>query len=117
MGTRLTGVCSSASHGASLCEVHPATLTQVTKGSYYLIQDTRLDRTCYAQKHWNHQRGTPQGTWSYCHNILGTEGGPARAVRYLECRSPTFRAAFEVDRAREEWIFTQHPRGYLRRRP
>eukprot|EP00965_Chrysotila_dentata_P215132 6188585-Pleurochrysis_carterae.AAC.4 len=83
----------------------------VTPGSVYLVQDTRLDRMCLAQKQYG-----KRGMWRYCAEILQGEGGPARAVRYLQCESASFRRlGFSVDRSLEKWIFTQHPGGFLRR--
>ena len=83
----------------------------VTNGSYYLIQDTRLDRNCRAQK-----RVIRTGVWGYCHGIMGRKGGPARAVHVLQNESDLFRRlGFRVDRSPERYVFTQHPGGWLRR--
>lgn len=83
----------------------------VTPGSgYYIIADTRLERTCRAA--WLAMRHrTP-----YCLKILTREGGPARAVHYLEHHHPLLACgAFTVDRTAEMWALTQHPGGWLRR--
>ena len=87
----------------------------VSPGSYYLIQDTRLDRTCRQQLAALKARNLSRSAWEYCRKIVGDEGGPARAVRYLGCVSPRFRTHFRVDRSKEPWVFTQHPAGWLRR--
>ena len=93
----------------------------VTPGSYYLVEDTRLDRVCAVGRQLRqplHRRFNVSMRWShwpYCLSITGPEGGPARAVRYLQCESATFRAGFEADRSMEKWLLTQHPGGWLRR--
>ena len=85
----------------------------VTSGSYYLLQDTRLERTCRSQKAMQKQRNITM--WQYCSEILGSEGGPARAVRYLECESGQFQRHFVVDRSPEGHVYTGHPGGWLLR--
>jgi cephalosporin hydroxylase len=83
----------------------------VTNGSYYLVQDTRLDRNCRAQKEI-----IRTGVWSYCRNIIGRDGGPARAVAVLANESDLFRRlGFRVDRSPERYVYTQHPGGWLKR--
>jgi cephalosporin hydroxylase len=82
----------------------------VSRGGYYIVADTRLERTCLAG--WRLGYRTP-----YCRDILVTTGGPARAVRYLQSDSEVYRElGFEVDRSAERWGLTQHPGGFLRRR-
>lgn len=52
----------------------------------------------------------------YCLKLLTYEGGPARAVHYLEQHHPLLTCgAFAVDRSSEMWALTQHPGGFLRR--
>jgi cephalosporin hydroxylase len=81
----------------------------VTPGQYYIIADTRLERTCANAFQFGYRT-------TYCYEILTKKGGPARAVAYLQNESTFFRAHFEVDRTPERWVFTQHPGGWLRRR-
>lgn len=81
----------------------------VTPGGYYLIADTRLERTCKAAFKIRYYL-------PYCAHIRGKEGGPARAVTFLQNESALFRDLFEVDRTPERWVFTQHPGGWLRRK-
>ena len=53
----------------------------------------------------------------YCLKLLTYEGGPARAVHYLEQHHSLLTGgAFAVDRTAERWALTQHPGGWLRRR-
>ena len=53
--------------------------------------------------------------WWYCRKLLRF-GGPAVGVASI-LRTEAFRAGWEQDRAVEEWVITQHPGGYLHRRP
>ena len=117
-------IIDDGDHFASPLILHFELLAHhVTVGSYYIIQDTRLDRVCAAGRQLRDplQRAfnTSFQSWSsrfYCADICGAKGGPARAVRFLECESDAFRSAsFEVDRSMEKWILTQHPAGWLKR--
>lgn len=81
----------------------------VTPGGYYLIADTRLERTCAAAFRLRYYL-------PYCTGIRGREGGPARAVAFLQNQSTYFQQHFAVDRSPERWVFTQHPGGWLRRK-
>ena len=83
--------------------------SHVTPGGYYVIADTRLERTCQAAAKIRY-------FLPYCGQILGRDGGPARAVAFLQNQSTIFRDRFEVDRSPERWVFTQHPGGFLRRK-
>jgi cephalosporin hydroxylase len=86
----------------------------VTPGSYYLVQDTRLDRTCEMQIGLNERNWSRN--WQYCMQITGGEGGPARASRFLLKHSRAFYAGgFRVDRSREAWGYSAHPAGWLHR--
>ena len=82
----------------------------VSPGGLYLLADTRLERSCMARN----RKGL--GSYTYCTDLLGSYGGPARALKYLEVESPFFQNNFVVDRTPERWVFTQHPGGWLRRR-
>ena len=82
----------------------------VTPGSYYLVEDTRLDADCAASI----LTMPPGSVYWYCRR-LQVEGGPARAVANLTA-TPTFRSAWRQDRSVEKWAITQHPGGYLRRK-
>jgi len=106
-------VIDDGDHHATPLVLHFELLAKfVTPGSVYLIQDTRLDRTCLAQ------RELRQRPWAYCADILGSKGGPARAVRYLQCESSSYkRLQFSIDYSLEKWVYSQHPGGYLRRAP
>ena len=75
----------------------------VTPNGYYVVADTRLERTCrLAFK--NHIRTR------YCSMILHGEGGPGRAVHYLRRHNPLLLSGrLFVDRHAERWILTQHP--------
>ena len=108
-----TLIIDDGDHTATPLIVHFELLAHlVTPGSYYLVQDTRLDRTCDEQVA---HVGEKAKAWAYCNQILGPDGGPARAVQYLSCESAGFRRAFAIDRSMERYIFTQHPGGWLRR--
>lgn len=111
-------VIDDGDHTATPLIVHFELLSRfVTPGSYYLVQDTRLDRTCRAQIALNRDMKPQRRSWPYCNQIAGAKGGPARAVRYLQCASPSFSALnFAPDVSREPWVFTQHPGGWLKRR-
>jgi len=77
----------------------------VSVGSYYLVQDTRLDSDCaYAIL-------VGRGAW--CKETRA-EGGPAAAIASI-VSSSSFRREWVQDRAVEQWGVTQHPGGYLRR--
>ena len=83
----------------------------VSPGSYYLVQDTRLDRNCRAARDI-----VRKGVWTYCWQILGADGGPGRAVHVLENEVELFRSlGFRADRSAERYVYTQHPGGWLRR--
>ena len=96
----------------------------VTPGGFYIIADTRLERTCRSA--WLAIRSRT----TYCLRILTKEGGPARAVHYLRRHHPYFACErgeqpacmanatpmFAVDRSVERWVLTQHPGGWFRRR-
>ena len=86
----------------------------VSNGSYYLIQDTRLDRDCLLQAERNRQH-PGIAAWQYCDDINGPNGGPARAAQFLKLYSLSFAKHFELDRNPEAWLFTQHPGGWFRR--
>jgi cephalosporin hydroxylase len=110
-------VIDDGDHFATPLALHFELLAHLVKpvGSFYMVQDTRLDRVCQAGQQLQSRlvggvRGLP-----YCRKVSGAFGGPARAVRYLQCESDAFQAAFEVDRSQERWILTQHPGGWLRR--
>ena len=79
----------------------------VTVGSYYLIEDSRLDTDC-AQIVLRHPK-----PWSYCTDILRL-GGPATAIGRLTA-SASFGHDYHQDRSVEEWGLTQHPGGFFRR--
>ena len=110
-------VIDDGDHTATPLIVHFELLSRfVTPGSYYLVQDTRLDRTCRAQLALDKSFTPARPSWDYCKKIIGSAGGPARAVRYLQCASPSFAALnFSVDATREPYVFTQHPGGWLKR--
>ena len=75
----------------------------VTANGYYVVADTRLDRTCRSAM--RRHVGT-----RYCSMILHAEGGPGRAVHYLQRHHPLLLSGrFTVDRQAERWILTQHP--------
>ena len=78
----------------------------VSPGSYYLVQDTRLDTDCaYA---------VLVGRGGWCGQTW-RKGGPARAVAAI-VTNETFARDWVQDRAVETWAITQHPGGYMRRR-
>ena len=79
----------------------------VSPGSYYVIQDTRLDSDCA------YSVLVSRNPWAYCRTIL-LDGGPAAAVLNISA-GPRFRSEWEQDRHAEKWVITQHPGGYLRR--
>ena len=79
----------------------------VTPGSYYLVQDTRLDADCA------YSIMVSRSPWRYCQRIL-VDGGPAHAVVNIS-RTLRFVQEWEQDRRVEKWVVTQHPGGYLRR--
>ena len=82
-------VIDDASHWTSdVLENVRATWKWVTKGSYYLIQDTKTDR---------HRKD-----------------GPMKAIAELN-KDPKFEEAFRVDRNYERFLYSQHHRGYLKR--
>ncbi len=82
----------------------------VTPGSYYLIEDTRLDADCAL----SFLTMPPGSVYWYCRRIQAF-GGPAVAVANITA-SPAFRRREWVqDRSVERWVITQHPGGYLRR--
>lgn len=81
----------------------------VTRGSYYLIEDTRLDSDCAL----SFLTMPPGSVYWYCRRIQKL-GGPAVAVANIT-RSASFRQGWTQDRAVERWVITQHPGGYLRR--
>ena len=108
---RRVWVIDDGDHFATSLLVHFHLLARhVTPGGYYVVADTRLERTCRTA--WLAVRArTP-----YCLKLLTREGGPARAVHYLRAHHPLFRCgAFKVDRSAEMWALTQHPGGWLRR--
>jgi cephalosporin hydroxylase len=71
----------------------------VSKGSYLVVQDTRLDDDPDWVKKWT---GCPEG-----HHL----GGPTEAVKeFLQSHSE-----FQVDRERERFLLTWYPGGYLKR--
>ena len=81
-------------------------------GSYYLVQDTRLDTDCaYAiltsRAHWC------SGEWKNA--FTDGEGGPGLAIDKLVQRKE-FKQGWVQDRSIEAWGVTQHPGGYLLRR-
>lgn len=87
----------------------------VTPGGYYLVADTRLERTCRSA--WLAVRIRTD----YCLKVLTLEGGPGRAVHYLQKHHPQFKSngvasEFQIDRTPERWLLTQHPGGWIRRR-
>ena len=103
-------IIDDGDHTTTPILVHFHLLAQfVTPGSYYIIADTRLERTCIAAGRLGYH--TP-----YCGEIKGKIGGPARAVRLLENESIRFQSDFYVDRTAERYVLTQHPGGFLRRR-
>lgn len=109
-------VIDDGDHFATPLIVHFELLSHlVTRGSYYLIQDTRLDRTCRAQLAYDDHLKRATESWEYCRKVVGKEGGPARAVRYLQCASPLYQGSFLPDRSMEGAVFTQHPGGWLKR--
>ncbi len=73
----------------------------VTVGSYVVVEDTKMDRMMGADD----GRGRADASQSEWH-------GPASAVAdFLASHSH-----FELDRRPEALWYTQHPRGFLRRR-
>ena len=80
----------------------------VTPGSYYLVQDPRLDYDCA------YTILTRKSIWPYCRKIV-LYGGPSGAVANITA-SPGFDRDWVQDRSVERWAVTQHPGGYLRRR-
>ena len=81
----------------------------VTVGSYYLVQDTRLDSDCAL----SFLTLPPGSVYWYCRKIQN-EGGPARAVANITSQA-AFRRSWKQDRSVEQWVITQHPGGYLLR--
>ena len=79
-------------------------------GSYYLIEDTRLDMDCAL----SFLTMPPGSVYWYCRRIQAV-GGPARAVETLRAGGGEFRRAWRQDRSVERWVITQHPGGYLQR--
>ena len=92
-------VIDDGDHFATPLIVHFVLLSElVTPGSYYLVQDTRLDRTCRQQLAHSEfikqgvavdKRGKASGKadWIYCRRIIG-ESPWGRA--YLPTHSPTY---------------------------
>lgn len=80
----------------------------VTVGSYYLIQDTRLDTDC--------AHAILKGKGGWCDETM-RKGGPARAVAELVSgrADPSFAQKWQQDRTVEVWGITQHPGGYFLR--
>ena len=108
---RTVWVFDDGDHFATPLLVHFHLLARhVSPGGYYLIADTRLERTCRSA--WFAMRSRTE----YCLKILSLEGGPGRAVHYLQRQSPMLVAGvFAVDRTPERYVLTQHPGGWLRR--
>ncbi len=77
----------------------------VSEGSYYVVQDTRLDTDCA------HAILIGRGAW--CGETL-RKGGPAQAVADI-VKNASFHREWKQDRAVEQWGITQHPGGYLLR--
>ena len=81
----------------------------VSNGSYYLVQDTRLDFEC---AYVTLTTGNPG--WKYCDDIL-KNGGPAAALERIKQTRAFREGAWVQDRELERWGFTMHPGGYLRK--
>jgi cephalosporin hydroxylase len=86
----------------------------VTVGSYYLIQDTRLDRDCEDARLTKtpDYRNYKKPHKPYCRWYINN--GPAAAMRILRSHE-AFRANFLIDRSVEKYILTQHPGGWCKR--
>lgn len=79
----------------------------VTPGSYYVVQDTRLDTDC--------AHAVLKGKGGWCRETR-EKGGPARGVAAIVTNaSYGFAQNWEQDRTVEAWGITQHPGGYLLR--
>ena len=103
-------VIDDASHVASLTvSLFNALSPLVSVGSYYLVQDTRLDYDCAL----SFLTMKPGSVYWYCRRIQA-EGGPARAVATIK-RQRDFLRSWKQDRSVEQWVITQHPGGYLKR--
>ena len=103
-------VIDDASHVAhTSVALWSALSSLVTVGSYYLIQDTRLDTDCAL----SFLTMPPGSVYWYCRRIQ-IEGGPARAVANIT-RQAEFHRSWRQDRSVEQWVITQHPGGYLKR--
>jgi cephalosporin hydroxylase len=107
---RVVWVIDDGDHTTTPLLVHFHLLSRhVTPGGYYVIADTRLERTCKAARSIKY-------IVQYCQDLRGRQGGPARAVALLQNESALFRGLFDADRSAERWVFTNHPGGWLRRR-
>ena len=103
-------IIDDASHQAVMVQRGFETLQHlVTPGSYYIVEDTRLDFDCA------YHTLTSRRPWLMCDSML-KGGGPAIGVHRLQRNSSAFRASFVQDRSVEAWGVSQHPGGYLRRR-
>ena len=101
-------VIDDASHKAKdVLHVFDTLSPLVTIGSYYLVQDTRLDVEC-AVAILRLPDPSP-----LCRALL-LHGGPATAVAKLSVQK-SFQRMWQQDRTAELWGITQHPGGYLRR--
>ena len=81
---RSVWIFDDGDHFATPLLVHFHLLSRhVSPGGYYLIADTRLERTCRSA--WMALRVRTE----YCLKILTMEGGPARALHYLRNHHPS----------------------------
>jgi len=82
-------------------------------GSYYLVQDTRLDTDC-AYAILTSRYHFCRNDWRYAFEE-GT-GGPGLAVDQIVRSDDFHQGNWKQDRSIEAWGVTQHPGGYLLRR-
>lgn len=80
-------------------------------GSYYLVQDTRLDTDCAYAILTSRSHYCKFG-WGDA--LRNRSGGPGLAMDRI-VQTEEFNAAWVQDRTLEAWGVTQHPGGYLRR--